>query len=418
MEFPVGYPDQWILYNDSNLAGIQEFLKRGVDPNYQVSKGFTVFHEAICNPFDNIGVVRELINAGADINCRTHLDFTPLHYAVLYRKRLVIDALIQSGASVHAKDFLGATILHHAVTRWEFHMRTGPFVFHRDMWVIDKLLKLESIDCNQVDSNGNTPLNLAVKDQRLDIVVKFLGNKANPNICNNDLETPLHVALAQPLGYIPIKLLLSGANIYSVNKIGQTPLDILMNIMNNDIDSQTNEWVMLVLKIIAFKYSVTSELKRKIELIPHLSRFFNKCCDEVDHMRSDFISGNLTVHDFVWKCFDDNDFKTLLLEIHKPLVERIVRDVYSEYFIEILDMIPEFSLLTILQMTARSKRHAKTKGKMKNLADLFSILDIVYSFSKYLWNVDIFCLIVAFSDVIVANSKGNLYESYIFHIFD
>ncbi|GBN70628.1 Ankyrin-3 [Araneus ventricosus] len=415
MDFRRAFPINLHDYRDSNLAGIQEFLERGGDPNYQVYSGITVFHEAVRLPSNNIGVVRELINAGADVNCRTHLDLTPLHFTVTHRKQQIVNALIESGASVNAKDFLGRTSLHLAVTKWVLYLPPITLQMQPNIWVIDKLLKHKDIDYNLVNSNGETPLMVAVKDQQIEAVELLLGNEANPNVCNNVSETPLHVAFSLPPNSIEFLLLLSGASIYPVDKKGQTPLDILIK---NGLDSRTNERVMLILKVIAFRYSITSDLKQKFELIPRLSQFFNKCCDEVDHMKGDFISGNISMHDFFWHCFDESDFKFLLLQIHKPVVERLVRDIYSEYFIEILDMIPKFSLYSILQMTACSKKRGKAKGKAKDLADLLSMLDVIYLFSKYLSYVDIFCLIVAFSDVIIAESMQNLHKRDFFHIFD
>ncbi|GBM91405.1 Ankyrin-3 [Araneus ventricosus] len=415
MDFHRAFPINLHDFRDSNLAEIQEFLERGVDPNYQVYGGITVFHEAVRFPSNNIGVVRELMKAGADVNHSSHLGITPLHFAVYHRKQQVVDALIQSGASVNAKDYLGRTCLHLAVTKWVLYLPPLSLPMQPNIWVIDKLLKHKDIDCNLVNSNGETPLMVAVKDQQIEAVELLLWNKANPNVCNNVSETPLHVAFSLPPNSIEIQLLLSGASIYSVDKKGQTPLDILMK---NGLDSRKNEWVKLILKIIAFEYSVTSDLKQKFELNPQLSQFFNKCCDQVDHMKGDFISGNISMHDVFSHCLDENDFKFLLLQIHKPVVERLVRDIYSEYFIEILDMIPKFSLYSILQMTACSKKGGKAKGKVKDLADLLSILDVIYLFSKYLSHVDIFCLIVAFSDVIIAESMQNLHERYFLYIFD
>ncbi|GBN64509.1 hypothetical protein AVEN_114427-1 [Araneus ventricosus] len=235
MDIRGAYPLNLHDYRDSNLAGLQDILEKGGDPNYQVYSGITVFHEAVCFPSDNIGAFRELINAGANVNCRTHLDLTPLHLAVHYRKRRVVDALIQSRASVNVKDFLGRTILHHAACKWALQVRPASFQVHPDMWIINKLLKHDSIDRNLVDSNGETPLLVAVKDQQIEAVELLLFKEANPNICNNVSETPLHGAFSQPPNSIEIQLLLSGASIYSVDKKGQTPLDILIK---SGLDSQ------------------------------------------------------------------------------------------------------------------------------------------------------------------------------------
>ncbi|CAL1280178.1 unnamed protein product [Larinioides sclopetarius] len=228
MDFLAAYHPNWYIFNDSNLAFIQEFLVREGNPNKPYYSGVTIFHDAINIPSDNIRVVRELINAGADVNLRTHLDLTPLHLAVSQRKQQVVKALIQSGASVNAKDFLGRTSLHFAVTPLIFR---GPHMKLRippDPTIINNLLQHKDIDCNAMDSNGETALMMAVKDQEMSAALQLFRNEANPNICNNDFETPLHAAFSLSPSYIEIQLLLSGANIYSVDKNGQTPLDILL----------------------------------------------------------------------------------------------------------------------------------------------------------------------------------------------
>ncbi|GBM53993.1 Ankyrin-1, partial [Araneus ventricosus] len=362
-----------LVGRDHNLPEIRQLLARGEDPNRQRYGGSTPLHDAVQSPEENIGVVLELINAGANVNLSTHYrGLTPLHFAVIHRKLRAVDVLIESGASVNAKDIHGKTILHSAITITMLFQPPNIKVFYPDEWIIEKLLKHEDIDLNLVDEEGDTPLMYAIKSQQENIALKLLRNNANPNICNMASETPLHVAFAKKnVNSVEIQLLINGASIYSVDKNGQTPLDILMK---NGSDSRTNEWVMLILKVIAFKYNITEILKQKLEHIPRLSQFFNKCVDEVYQMRTDFISGKLTVHDFCWECFNENDFENILSQIHKPVIDRLVRDVYTEYFSDILNGIPDSSLLAILQMTASSTK--RTTDKVKDLADLFSITDI------------------------------------------
>ncbi|GBM60957.1 Ankyrin-1 [Araneus ventricosus] len=392
---------------DHNLPEIRQLLARGEDPNRQRYGGSTPLHDALKSPEKNIGVVRELINAGANVNLSTHdLGVTPLHFAVMHRKWRAVDVLIESGASVNAKDIHGKTILHFAVTISLLYEPPNIKVFWPDEWIIDKLLKHEDIDFNLVDEKGDTPLMYAIKSQQENIPLKLLRNNANPNICNKASETPLHVAFAEKhVNSVEIQLLINGASIYSVDKNGQTPLDILMK---NGLDSRTNEWVMLILKVVAFKYNIMEILKQKLGHIPRLSQFFNKCVDEVYQMKTDFISGNLTVHDFCWECFNENDFENILSQIHKPVIDRLVRDVYTEYFSDILNGIPDSSLLAILQMTASSKKRTKD-NKVKDLADLFSVMDILILICEHLCSIEIFCLIVAFSDGKFPESMKNVH---------
>ncbi|GBM91402.1 hypothetical protein AVEN_204274-1 [Araneus ventricosus] len=195
MDILGAYPPNGDIFSDSNLAQIQEFLHRGLDPNYRYCSGVLLFHAAVDIPLDNVRVFRELINAGAEVNLRTHLDLTPLHFAVYHRKEQVVRALIQSGASVNAKDFLGRTCLHLVVSPL---VSFGPQIqFHilKKSRIINELLQHKNIDLNAVDSNGETPLMMAVKNEKNKAALRLLQINANPNICNNFSETPLHCGL-------------------------------------------------------------------------------------------------------------------------------------------------------------------------------------------------------------------------------
>ncbi|XP_055950207.1 ankyrin repeat domain-containing protein 6-like [Argiope bruennichi] len=400
------------IFSDQNLDVIRAICAEGIDLNLQSDFGMTLFHDAVNIPDDNIGIVQEFIHAGADVNISTFLDLTPLHFAVFHRKRRVVDALIHSGAFVNAQTFLGTTSLHIAVSKSIFFCPPIENVSLPDIWIINKLLSHEDIDCNLVDSNGDSSLMVAVKEQQTEAVVKLLHHNADPNIPNKDGVTPLHVAFTQLSSHIELQLLIAGANIYSVDKMGQTPMDILINY---GLDFRSNEWVMLIINIIAFKYNITNDLKQKLEYNPHLLQFLNKCIDEVDQMKNDFVSGSITMHDFIWNCFNEDEF--LLLEIHKAVVDRLVKDIYIEYFIAILDLIPESSLIDLLEITANSKKH--TKGnKMSDLANIFTKFDIILLISDYLSKVEIFCLIVAFSNVKIADSLKNVYEREFSYFFD
>ena len=76
------YPEVWIEYNGLHIAA-----KRG--------------HEA---------VVKVLIDAGADVNIRSH-GGTPLFLAALFGCTQVVHQLIKAGANVHLSDRNGLTPL-------------------------------------------------------------------------------------------------------------------------------------------------------------------------------------------------------------------------------------------------------------------------------------------------------------------
>ncbi|XP_055950906.1 ankyrin-3-like [Argiope bruennichi] len=408
-------PFRWALIQWKRLVA-KEFIEHGALINAQNYPVTSALHFAVSDcsfvtlnsflashlpkNFGHLVMVRCLIQAGADINLANHKGYTPLHFAVIQRKRLVVKELIEHGALINAQNYLGMSALHFAVS--DYTLTGMAFIDHKhlDMWIVKELLKHEYIDHDILNSNGDTPLMLSVKEYHIEFVEQLLRSKANPNICNKDFETPLHVAFSHPPSCIEIELLIRGANIYAVDRNGNTPLDILIN---NTFYDENKEWVNFILKLIAFKYCVTNDLKLALQRKPELFQFWNKCCDQVNEMRSDFITENITMHDFIWNCFNENQIENLILQIHKPVVDRLARDIYPDYFAEIFIPIPKWNLCQILEITACCKKRADG-SKVRNLAYLLSKIDIIYLISKHLRREDIFCLIVAFYDMRIPKS--------------
>ncbi|XP_055950905.1 ankyrin-3-like [Argiope bruennichi] len=238
MEFPNLMHHCFKVFSDLNR--VRKLLAGGLDPNHQTYGGTTPFHWACMNPAPNIEVVRCLIQAGADINLENHMGYTPLHFAVIQRKRLVAKELIEQGALINAQNYLGMSALHFAVS--DFALFGTPILdrTHLDIWIVKMLLKHQYINRDLINSNGDTPLMLSVKDYHIESAVQLLRSKANQNICNKDFQTPLHVALTHPPSDIEIELLICGANLYAVDRHGITPLDILMKFT---LDDENEEWI-------------------------------------------------------------------------------------------------------------------------------------------------------------------------------
>ena len=89
---------------------------------------------------------------------------------------------------------------------------------------------LEYINLNYVNSDGNTFLNLSVKNNCNYNIIKFLLEKgSNPNKCDFFGNSPLHIALSNKNFKIANLLILYNANELLVNKKGLTPWQCLKN---------------------------------------------------------------------------------------------------------------------------------------------------------------------------------------------
>ncbi|MEX0939957.1 MAG: ankyrin repeat domain-containing protein [Candidatus Babeliales bacterium] len=83
---------------------------------------------------------------------------------------------------------------------------------------------------NIKNSQNETPLEIAIKNNHEKIVEIFLKNGADPNVKNNDGNAPLHNALINGQQGIVKLLLKNGANPNLKNNYGKTPLNFAKNL--------------------------------------------------------------------------------------------------------------------------------------------------------------------------------------------
>ncbi|KAF8771859.1 E3 ubiquitin-protein ligase MIB1 like protein [Argiope bruennichi] len=400
-----------LVKNDENLELLRDCLSRGMDPNRlrpygfgqkgNVGRGEAPLHIAAGSNESNLEAVKELIKAGADVNLRDYVGNTPLHNAALSQKRDLVDFLIQSGASPNIRNFYGQTALHFAVYN---HMDNFT-----DARIIIKLLQHEGIFVDQKDNEEITPLILAVQKNHLEAVEILLYKGADPNIANTSLETPLHVSLSSrnPNYFIVVQLLMKGAKIYKMDKNGQTPMDVLINHARNN---QSLRFAKSILKIIVFRCQIHEDIKRKIEMVPQLKQCLIKCCEETEGMKKCLIAKNLTLHEFVIDCFQEDSFSNPVLQIYKPVLERLFQGFYIEYFYDIFDRISDLDLREILEITVHLIKDKKY-SKMGDFTHLLSKIKTDF-IVKFLSRSELFYLIVAVSNVRIFESLQLLHERH------
>uniref|UniRef100_W5MJ03 SOWAHA-C winged helix-turn-helix domain-containing protein n=1 Tax=Lepisosteus oculatus TaxID=7918 RepID=W5MJ03_LEPOC len=102
------------------LAHLAQLLKQ--EPSLACKKDFTSFtalHWAAKHGREDMAAA--LAGAGADVNCRAHEGYTPLHIAALHGHRHIIDLLIQTyGAREDLRDYSGHKALQYLGTQ-EIH---------------------------------------------------------------------------------------------------------------------------------------------------------------------------------------------------------------------------------------------------------------------------------------------------------
>lgn len=88
-----------------------------------------------------------------------------------------------------------------------------------------KHLLRSGMDPNVGNNQGETPLHIACMESHHDIIVLLIKYQANPNSKDNCGVTPLHWAIKRKK-FVTIKFLLDhGANPYTSNNYGNLPLD-------------------------------------------------------------------------------------------------------------------------------------------------------------------------------------------------
>lgn len=147
-------------------------IARGADVNGGAGPRHPLWLALMRNPV-NVGLIRLLLEAGADANVATR-DATPLLHVMRWdepARSEVVGLLLERGAKVNARDSVRFTPLHHAMK---------PGVQAGENSQVVKLLLDAGADVNAQNHRGETPLHLAL--QRAEVEVVQLMMKADPDV--------------------------------------------------------------------------------------------------------------------------------------------------------------------------------------------------------------------------------------------
>ena len=220
---------------DPNHGPGSKFWKRLLevvsDDDYSSSKCVTLLLASMMNRVEL--VTHDIIAKGVSTNTRDDFGFTPLMYALLFRREDLLHSLLNTGADVDSFSLTGEPMIKFVFIVAELLELENPIVFNsRKSWrlhycdaqqnleyilrVISSLIE-RNIDLKVSDKGGNGPLHYALgmvkteieisgmvcllddfvypeESKSLKILLSTLCNGgADPNACNKDGICPLHI---------------------------------------------------------------------------------------------------------------------------------------------------------------------------------------------------------------------------------
>jgi ankyrin repeat protein len=176
-----------------NLRIIEELLKRGADINLKNKKGYFPLHLGV--QAGNLEVIKILLKKEALIDIEDKEGQTPLYFAIANKNLNIIKELLDNGADINKK-YSPLLVL----------FKEHKNINHEYIIQILDLFAQFKVDLGVKDEEGNTMLHLAAKKGILNLVQYLLEKGIDPNIVNDNGDTPLHQALAGEQGEFMVEI--------------------------------------------------------------------------------------------------------------------------------------------------------------------------------------------------------------------
>jgi ankyrin repeat protein len=226
------------------------FLNFGANPNEADSAGMTALNKladtgrGFFTPDAQREIAELLISHAGKLETRAEAGFTPLHYATMKEHKSLIRQLVNAGADVNARNDYGWTAIDLAEDRGKYKdeeliallrsLGGKRSIKEKDRKLLAaasgdveavKRLLAQGANFNFRDKHGETPLHRAAKFGGLETARLLITSGADVNAATMYGHTPLHDAAFWSHGTGVAELLVaSGADIEARTGVGSTPL--------------------------------------------------------------------------------------------------------------------------------------------------------------------------------------------------
>jgi len=163
-------------------------LAQGADTSKPGREGASQLHEAA--RVGQVGVARQLIDAGSSVNAKDPRGCTPLHLAVAENQLEMVEFLLSQGTDVNAQDSLGQTPLHEVA----HSQLAGMLKLRQGDPRIGELLLSKGADVNRADVQGWTPLHHARYYGNGKVADGLVSGGADAQVATKDGFTPDNVS--------------------------------------------------------------------------------------------------------------------------------------------------------------------------------------------------------------------------------